>query len=1215
VCPQIIPQNKPLPHSLNSLHLLKIELIFAGRCFANQKLKAGTNWSPEDSILNFMYFGGITKTKFGLDLYSMRAHEITILMLCNNSYDHASIETLCAMLHGFSNLQHFNLDCNSIGSMGLIHLGNFVTSNTSLQALYVANCSIEFLPRSFVSTLVNLKTCSLAGNPLIPWPASETLCRSENAHDICKLFSEPIDNVSRVSWITIQEYLTHRCNEEGLEMLLGLIQFKEDDKSQFCTSDCAKLWIMIAGIAFEVENLHLVVEKFIDRNVPAWNTLAFCADEYDRKAIMLAVGATKQLLSSRCFFLGLYDIPDNLQHEYKSATCTVYVVDRVEYNQRTRVALKIMKNAVEFEREKTNREIFAALNSCQIDASQDCIIGTIASYNSSNVEFQAAVQRRGWLVDYESPCLLIMPAADRNLRIIMDNERITKREVIKGMFQQILNCVKFIHERGYIHGDLKPRNIMRILHHLKLIDFDASAQIGHQYSWSKHSSAYMPPEAIQLSLSLGCSDLCIAPASISTHFIVSFVLSLPSQPHHIPSGSSVIISIDPIIMIAVYSFVLDSIDLSSCIHLSNGFITFITPKDALGAGDCALRIEAKLDGDLPEADSISASVQYAVNMHSMAHVCQASFANCIPAVRNPGMYHSSNKVDEPDVPSALRRQRMISNLGFNGDLARSLAEPGLTTMVPVVPSGTREFGACDFALDVPLKCTCDHFFPPGLRTGDAPIMIGCTGLCGLAHTSHDMWALGVILYRMSARESLFSEDDEDNIKGGTSHLLELAMWTDAFKEERLQKIDDTATRLLVSKLLEKHPWKRPRCIDEVLAMPFHEIDVIKQKLQQMILHDASQSSNLVGSVNDLRTGKFKDAAKGLRHYLQVAVNWIEEDACSLQGMQDEIDLLKDCPDCARVQAVVLQQLGYINIAIITCKLASALDKLTEQRKMGTTVAEADIVAELRSDIAAVANGWHYGMPNSILWPMDCVKVGFTTFCQPMCKNCQRFCLDYSSISADFHYIVHEAAVEHKFWNGTRDHGRAGRRLADFMALPQAVEANVTEAELTALRFYTSHSFNSINVAMRDQQRTYPHPLPGVVTNIQRSLKKLRALGSDDASSKQTVVLWRGMSDMQLPQQFNAQGGTELAPMSTTTDVSVAISYAIKKDTRSALLFRFVTRNNLERGADVQWLSMFPGESETLFPPLTFLQRTRTEIQEMEHNGVKVIVVELSTTLA
>jgi len=54
---------------------------------------------------------------------------------------------------------------------------------------------------------------------------------------------------------------------------------------------------------------------------------------------------------------------------------------------------------------------------------------------------------------------------------------------------------------------------------------------------------------------------------------------------------------------------------------------------------------------------------------------------------------------------------------------------------------------------------------------------------------------------------------------------------------------------------------------------------------------------------------------------------------------------------------------------------------------------------------------------------------------------------------------------------------------------------------------------------------------------------------------------------------------------------------------------------LERGADVQWLSMFPGESETLFPPLTFIQKTRTDAQVVEHDGVTINIVELSTTLA
>jgi len=480
-----------------------------------------------------------------------------------------------------------------------------------------------------------------------------------------------------------------------------------------------------------------------------------------------------------------------------------------------------------------------------------------------------------------------------------------------------------------------------------------------------------------------------------------------------------------------------------------------------------------------------------------------------------------------------------------------------------------------------------------------------------------MWALGVILYRFCARQSLFIEDDEDNIKDDSGYMLELVLWTDAFKQERLQKIDDTATRELVSKLLEKEPWKRPRSIDDVLSMPFHERDVIALKLQQMVPHDAHQSSNFVGSVKDLRTGKFSDAAFGLRPYLKVADDWDEAAARTLQGMQDEVKRLKDCDACARVQADVLKRLGRSE-APATQQLAAALAELKEQRQKRETPSAADKVNKLRSEISA-AGGWHYGMRNSIEWKDADVSVNYGTFTkifsQPMCSACKAYNLDYSSIHADLHYIMHEAAVEKKEWNGVRDCGRAGHRLEDFAELPQAKAAKLKKEEVAGLRFYTSHSFNALNIPMRDQERQGPHPLPGIMMNIQAALKQLRALGSEDASSKQTVVLWRGMSYMKLPEEFSAHGGTELAPMSTTTDVSVAISYAIKKDTRSALLFRFVTRNNLERGADVQWLSMFPGESETLFPPLTFLQRTRTEPQKVVHNGVEVTIVELSATLA
>jgi hypothetical protein len=478
-----------------------------------------------------------------------------------------------------------------------------------------------------------------------------------------------------------------------------------------------------------------------------------------------------------------------------------------------------------------------------------------------------------------------------------------------------------------------------------------------------------------------------------------------------------------------------------------------------------------------------------------------------------------------------------------------------------------------------------------------------------------MWALGVILYRLCAREAIWFENDEDNIKNDSGHLLKLALWTDGLKTQRLQKIEDTATRALVSNLLEKDPWRRPRCIQDVLSMPFDEADVVRLQLKHLVPHQSCQSSKFVGDAVDIKIGKFSDAAYGLRPYLKVPASWNEDAACSIKGMRDEVKLLRECSNCARIQADVLEQLGRREFAA-TKQMASALAAQEEQRKQGAALTFCDAILALQSEISA-NGGWYYGMSDasSIKWPADTVKVGLKTFSQPMCKACQEYCLDYSSISANFHYIVHEAAVEKQEWNGIRDCGRGGYRIDDFMKKPQAQEARLTVEELVALRFYTSHSFESINRPMRDMARSGPHPLPGIVTNIQRGLKKLRALGSNDTASRHTVVLWRGMSAVKLSDEFSNEGGTELAPMSTTTDISVAISYAVKKEMRSALLFRFVTRNNLERGADVQWLSMFPGESEILFPPLTFVQRTRTAPQAIECNGVTVSIVELSTTLA
>jgi serine/threonine protein kinase len=926
--------------------------------------------------------------------------------------------------------------------------------------------------------------------------------------------------------------------------LLGLRQERAPVVAQ-------QLWVsLVSHKSSDAASILTLIEKFLDHHSQHVIDIVKWRDHGGRSAEANSMPKCKRAMTNRVFFLGLYDIPDGAQHEYMSATCTLYIVDRVDGDKRTPVALKFMKNKDEFLREISSRQQLLAPIVGHQQTQQDCIIEIIDSYDSSHAAFQGAVQKRPGLVDYEHPCLLVMPAAERSLRAIMDSERITKSTAIKDIFHRILTCVKYMHDRGFIHGDLKPRNIVRWLRTLKLIDLDASARIGKDGAWSKHSSAYIPPESVRLCISLRSDNFDILDSSASAKSTVTFTFLFPTD---IPSGASFTIAVAPVCVTAVVSFIVDAADYSRCIHVKDSTIV-VTLTCSLLAGEHNFVIVGAFDGNLPEAEFMHAQLEHVLNtLDSAESISKDGLAKCIVTIKHP----------------------------------RTSA------------TGSAES-----------HCSCSRF--PRARA-HAPNC--CTGVCGVAHPSHDMWALGVILYRLCAREAIWFENDEDNIKNDSGHLLKLALWTDGLKMQRLQKIEDTVTRGLVSNLLEKDPWKRPRCILDVLSMPFDETDFVRLKLEHLIPHESSPCSNLVGNVIDIKTGKFSDAAYGLRSYQKVSASWNEEAACSLGGMQDEVERLRDCPKCAEVQADVLEQLGRVD-GTINRKLASLLAALEEERKQGLPLASWDSATALRCEIAA-SGGWYYGTRNAcpVNWPPNTVEIGFKTFSQPMCKGCQDYCLDYSSISANLHYIVHEAAVEKQEWNGVRDRGRAGHRIDDFMKKPQAQGARLTVEELVALRFYTSHSFECINRAMRDMHRSRPHPLPGIVTNIQRGLKKLRALGSNDAASKQTVVLWRGMSDMKLSDDFSSEGGTELAPMSTTTDVGVAISYAVKKDTQSAMLFRFVTRNNLERGADVQWLSMFPSEAETLFPPLTFLQRTRSVPRCIECNGATVTIVELSTTLA
>ena len=150
-----------------------------------------------------------------------------------------------------------------------------------------------------------------------------------------------------------------------------------------------------------------------------------------------------------------------------------------------------------------------------------------------------------------------------------------------------------------------------------------------------------------------------------------------------------------------------------------------------------------------------------------------------------------------------------------------------------------------------------------------------------------------------------------------------------------------------------------------------------------------------------------------------------------------------------------------------------------------------------------------------------------------------------------------------------------------------------QAHVAALRFYTTAGFKTINNGLRDQQRYgagRPHPLPVTVAFIKEALGRLRAVAGKSRQANTELILYRGMRGMKVHDNFlqRGRGGTELAPMSTTSDPAVALAYAVSA---RALVLKVKSENFMDRGADISWCSAFPGEKEYLYPPLTYLKPT------------------------
>ena len=213
------------------------------------------------------------------------------------------------------------------------------------------------------------------------------------------------------------------------------------------------------------------------------------------------------------------------------------------------------------------------------------------------------------------------------------------------------------------------------------------------------------------------------------------------------------------------------------------------------------------------------------------------------------------------------------------------------------------------------------------------------------------------------------------------------------------------------------------------------------------------------------------------------------------------------------------------------------------------------------------------------------------------------------------YVLNQRTSEKAYPNGVRDEGSGNVKPSYFTSHINAQEAHLTEAEVLALRIYTTLVYKDINNPLRDDARYARHvsvPLQLISHLADAAIRKLRALRANLPANEAAGTLWRGMRNVRATTEFMTKGGTELAFMSTTTKLNVAVRYSLS---RHSLLFKIVASNFMVYGADLGWLSAFPGEAEVLFPPLTYLQPTgRTEqvdAEDCDGNRVTFTVVEVT----
>ncbi len=326
--------------------------------------------------------------------------------------------------------------------------------------------------------------------------------------------------IDRYGHNAFQVALEYNVSDEILlELVHYFLPFDPVTKESISADNHGHVW---TNMVQKDRNADLV-EKILNKYSFIALQLSKAIDVEGRSAINIASHSCQRFIRESTYLCKRYEITTFESPIHLSRTCMVHVaLDHRRDGEK--VALKLTKNIDQYKREILVRKVS--------QLSKEFVIAVLRSHDVKTSEkYHEDIKRYGW--DDFFYCIA-MPCADKDLNRIITNEHIAGKDwaQIRNIANQVALALQHLHHSGVLHGDVKSKNIVRIDHKVKLIDFDSSVTIGKDYAGAKYSSAFVPPEMIffieasSRSLSSEISSPNIGVASFLCYAILSFFLVL-----------------------------------------------------------------------------------------------------------------------------------------------------------------------------------------------------------------------------------------------------------------------------------------------------------------------------------------------------------------------------------------------------------------------------------------------------------------------------------------------------------------------------------------------------------------------------------------------------------------------------------------------------------------------------------------------------------------